>query len=163
MNCQQSLEESQLLDAVVDKANLAVKQYYRLVLIPCPADVGRIVNWEQMAAQLSAVYINLNLELSKRLLELSQLQRLRQFSRLLDEVIGGTDNQALFFNHLEILFEPSLQQDPLRCLQGLSRSRTVIAVWNGKIEDQFLIYAEPGHPEYRRYSVGDLLIVTPGA
>ena len=30
-----------------------------------------------------------------------------------------------------LLFDARLKQDPLRCLQGLSRNRTVVAAWTG--------------------------------
>ncbi|MBU0482850.1 MAG: BREX-3 system P-loop-containing protein BrxF, partial [Proteobacteria bacterium] len=52
-------------------------------------------------------------------------------------------------------------QDPLRLLQGLSRNKTVVASWNGAIIDGFLTYAEPAHPEYRRYPVHDFLVTNP--
>ncbi len=54
----------------------------------------------------------------------------------------------------------SVRQDPLRLLQSISRSRTVVAVWSGILEDGSLTYAVPGHPEHRRYAATDLLLVT---
>ena len=46
-------------------------------------------------------------------------------------------------------------------LQGLARHRTVVAAWNGSIEGDYMTYAVPGHPEYRRYPVRDFLVVRP--
>ena len=37
----------------------------------------------------------------------------------------------MLLDHLEILFDPALEQDPLRLLQGVSRDRTVVAAWPG--------------------------------
>jgi hypothetical protein len=39
----------------------------------------------------------------------------------------------------------------------------VVAAWNGTIEQGYLIYAMPDHPEYRRYPAGDLLVMSPPA
>lgn len=71
-------------------------------------------------------------------------------SRATSEGEGGAKETALL-DHLEILFERSLEQDALRLLQGLSHSRTVVVVWSGVLEGGSLIYAVPGHPEHRCY------------
>jgi hypothetical protein len=62
-------------------------------------------------------------------------------------------------DNLEILFDRELKQDPLRLLQGISRNRSVVASWNGIVDSGRLLYAEPGHPEYRCYEQVDTLIV----
>ena len=49
---------------------------------------------------------------------------------------------------------------PAAALQGLSRNRTLIVAWGGNCEDGVLTYAEPGHPEYRRYERPEALIVS---
>lgn len=50
-----------------------------------------------------------------------------------------------------MIFDPAFQQDPLRLLRQLSRTRTVVAAWSGTVEGAFLTYAEAGHAEYRRH------------
>ena len=81
--------------------------------------------------------------------------------RLLDEIIRASASEVVLLDNIEILFDTSLNQDPLRLLQGLSRNKTVVAAWSGYIESEHLVYATPGHPEYRRYPIQDLLIVEP--
>ncbi|MGB2775271.1 MAG: BREX-3 system P-loop-containing protein BrxF [Anaerolineae bacterium] len=44
-----------------------------------------------------------------------------------------------------------------------ARNKTVVAAWNGSIDHEYLAYATPDHPEYRRYSTRDFLAVTPEA
>lgn len=84
-----------------------------------------------------------------------------QLPRLLREVINDTDGEVVLFDNIEILFDVSLKQDPLRLLQGLSRNKTVVAAWNGSIDGDHMIYAVPDHPEYRRYMVRDFLVASP--
>jgi hypothetical protein len=69
---------------------------------------------------------------------------------------------VVILDNIEILFDPALQQDPLRCLQGVSRNRTIVASWNGSARDRMLSYAEPGHREYRRYTEVPAIIVHAG-
>jgi len=67
----------------------------------------------------------------------------------------------ILLDNTEIIFDVGLKQDPLRLLQGLSRNKTVVAAWNGTIVEDFLIYAAPAHPEYRRYPTRDFLVASP--
>jgi hypothetical protein len=67
----------------------------------------------------------------------------------------------LALNNIELLFEPSLQQEPLALLQELSRNKSLIVAWGGSYNEQtrVLTYAEPGHPEYRRYERPEVIVL----
>lgn len=136
--------------------------YYQLVLLVGPSGSGKTRILQELAGQEGYHYINVNLELSRRLLDLSRRQRALHTPRLLAAIIQDLGAGVYLLDNMEILFDPALQQDPLRLLQGLARDRTIVAAWNGFLEKGRLIYAEPGHPEYRRYPVDDLTIVTTG-
>ncbi|GAA6620822.1 BREX-3 system P-loop-containing protein BrxF [Scytonema sp. NUACC26] len=137
-----------------------VERYYRLIVVVVPPSRSQTVNFCQIAESINSRYVNINLELSRRLLELTQLQRATQVQKLLAEIIGNTHNGAVLLDRLEILFDESLKLKPLECLQKLARDkpgtacakgdRTIVAVWNGNIENNSLTYAESGHPEYCR-------------
>ena len=90
---------------------------------------------------------------------MTQKQGLLKEERLLKQIIESTNSQIIFLEHLEILFDNSLQLDPLWCLQKLARNYTIIAIWKGKIENNRLVYAEREHPEYKSYSLDDFLVV----
>lgn len=135
--------------------------YHRLVLTVAPAGAGKTTALQEVARRQGCPYLNVNLELSRALLELAQVQRCLQAPRLLEEITRKTGSAVVLLDNLEMLFDVSLKQDPLRLLQGLSRSRTVVAAVSGVLKDGCLVYAEPGHPEYRRYPLADLVIVSP--
>ena len=82
---------------------------------------------------------------------------------LLANIVAASGAEVTLLDNIEILFDVNLKQDPLRLLQGISRNRTVVAAWNGTIEGNHLVYAIPGHTEYRRYPLQDYLIVAPEA
>ncbi|MDN5362721.1 MAG: hypothetical protein PWP70_1768 [Moorella sp. (in: firmicutes)] len=136
--------------------------YYQLVLLVGPSGSGKTRILQELAGQQGYHYINVNLELSRHLLELSRRQRALHTPLLLAAIIQDQRAGIYLLDNMEILFDPALQQDPLRLLQGLARDRTIVAAWNGTLEKGHLIYAIPGHPEYRRYPAGDLTIVTTG-
>jgi hypothetical protein len=121
--------------------------------------MGKTKALREVAKQTEFGYTNISLELSQRLLGLTERQKSLQIFRLLNEIVEENGTQVVFLDNIELLFDTSLKQDPLRLLQGLSRNRTVVASWNGKIEHDHLIYAQPDHPEYRRYPTTDLLLI----
>lgn len=133
--------------------------YHRLILVAGPGGSGKTAALQAVAQRTGAPVVNLNLELSRRLLDLSARERALAVPRLLDEVIGRGRSPVLLDN-TEMLFEPALRLDPLALLQGASRNRTLVAAWNGSLDDRYLTCAEPGHPEYRRYERGGLAIVS---
>lgn len=138
----------------------AAELYHRLVLLVGPASSGKTRALQRLAEAFAVPVINVNMETSKHLLELTDLQRRLELPRILGDIVGEGGSIVLLDN-TELLFDMSLQHDPLRLLQKLSRNRTVVASWSGTLQDEYLIYGAPEHPEYRRYPVGDVVVVPP--
>lgn len=134
--------------------------YHHLLLVVVPTSTEKKREFKQVATQAGLAYINLGLELSQRLIELTDRQRSLRVPRLMDEILSGNDT-AIFLDNTEILFDDNLQQDPLRLLQSVSRNHTIVASWCGKVQGDYLVYAEPGHPEYRRYPIKDVNLIYP--
>ena len=149
-----------MVDQVISKIDQAAALYHRLLIIVAPAGAGKTNTLYEVRERTRFPLINLNLELSRRLLDLTERQRALKLPRLLSEIVSGADGDVILLDNLEILFEVSLKQDPLRLLQGLSRHKTVVAAWNGSLDKEHLVYAAPDHPEYRRYPVRDFLVIT---
>jgi ATPase family associated with various cellular activities (AAA) len=137
--------------------------YYRLLLVVSPSGAGKTAALQEVTQQTGIRYINVNVELSQRLLELTQRQRKLFTTRLLEDIVGKDDDQIVLLDNLEVLFDTALQLHPLRCLQELARRRTVVATWNGTLTSGHLTYATPDHAEYRRYPIDDLMVVYPEA
>ena len=152
-----------LADRVMHCAGQAGEMYYRLVLLVAPAGAGKTAVLQNVHERTSAPVVNVNLELSRRMLDLAERQRVLQLPRLLAEIAGAAPGGVVLLDNIEVLFDVALQQDPLRLLQGLSRNQTVVAAWSGSSDGKHIFYASPGHPEYRRYPVRDFLMVTPEA
>ena len=108
--------------------------------------------------KLHVPVINTSLELSARLLELTARQRTLRLPEIFLE-ITTSESKMVVLDNTELLFDRSLQQDPLRLLQGVSRNRQIVAAWDGSLEEGKLLYAEPGHAEYRQYPVNDFFVV----
>src|SRR5260221_12543651 len=124
-----------LAEQIIPKADQAEELYYRLILMVAPSGMGKTAALREVAKHTQVRYTNLNLELSQRLLGLTERQRSLQVFRLLNEIVEEKGSQVVLLDNIELLFDTSLRQDPLRLLQSISRNRTVVVSWNGSIEN----------------------------
>ncbi len=124
----------------------AKELYYRLILLVGPAGSGKTSLLQALSQKISTPVINLNLELSERLLKIAEPQRVLCLPGILEEICAQVQGDTVLLDNTELLFEPVLKHDPLRLLQRLSRKRTLVVSWNGKIKDRHLSFAEPEHP-----------------
>lgn len=135
--------------------------YYKLILLVTDPETNNSINFDLLAHQLQSSAINTNLELSQRMLSLTPRQRSLKTASLLGAIIKDVSQDTVLLNNIHILFAPLLRQDPLRLLQNLSRHKTIIAVWEGQVQSQYLTYARSDHPEYRRYPARELVVISP--
>ena len=150
-----------LSDQIIGKINQAAEIYHRLILVMAPSGGGKTEALQEVQKRTGTPLINVNLELSRRMLDLTERQRALQLPRLLGDIVASASGEAVLLDNIEILFDPHLRQDPLRLLQGLSRNKTIIAAWNGSFVNGYITYAKPDHPEYRRYPASSILIINP--
>jgi hypothetical protein len=150
-----------LADRIIEKIAQAAELYHRLVILIAPAGAGKTAALQDVHERTSAPLLNVNLELSRRMLDLTERQRALQLPRLLSEIVMAPTGEVILLDNVEVLFDVSLKQDPLRLLQGLSRNKTVVAAWSGAIDSEHMLYATPDHPEYKRYPLRDFLVVNP--
>jgi hypothetical protein len=135
------------------------QRYYHLILIVGPIGSGKTPLLKELCRRHSAPYINVNLMLSQSLLDLTTKQRPLRVHQLLQGIVAEHAADSIVLDNLELLFDPTLRQDPLVLLQELSRNRCIIAAWGGAYAGGTLTYAEPGHPEYQRYQDPDAIVI----
>ncbi len=164
-----------LVEQVLRKIDEAALLYHRLVLLVAPAGNGKTLALQTVHQVTGAPMVNVNLELSRCMLELTTRQRVLKLPRLLtaivnephsvsptsEETVATLLDDMVLLDNIEVLFDVLLQQDPLRLLLGLSRNKIIVATWNGSVAGTYLVYATPEHPEYRRYPIRDFLVVSP--
>ena len=149
-----------LSDQITRKVDQAEELYHRLIVVVAPAGAGKTTALQDVRDRTGAPLVNVNLELSRRMLELTERQRALQLPSLLREIVSNGGDETILLDNIEVIFDVRLKQDPLRLLQKLSRERTVVAAWNGTIAEDSLIYAAPDHAEHRRYPIRDFLVAS---
>ena len=148
-----------LADQVIEKIGQAAFLYHRLVLLVTPPGGGKTSTLQIVRERTQAPLINVNLELSRLMLDLTERNRVLQLPRLLSNILDSFPGDVALLDNVELLFDVSLRQDPLRLFQGLSRNRILVVAFSGSIEGNHIAYAAPDHPEYKRYAIKDFLVV----
>ena len=136
--------------------------YYKLILAVGPVGSGKTAAFSKLVEKHGWSRLNVNLRLSERLLDLTQKQRAVRIPTILHETVSAEASEVVLLDNIEMLFAEPLAQDPLRLLQSLARNQIIVAAWPGTMDRACLTYAEPGHPEARRYSDPQALIIHVG-
>lgn len=147
------------IETIKEQIGHAGKRYHQLVLIAMPYASDKTDVLVTLSKKERYHYINVSLVLSQALLDYSRQERISRVIPTLEELVSEKKAKVVLLDNIEILFEPSIKQDPLRCLEYLSRNRTIVVIWYGIYRNGALTYAEPGHPEYKFYSAVDALVV----
>ena len=147
--------------AIVAGIGQAAALYHRLLLVVGRTGTGKTQALVSVGRRTGAPVVNVGLHLARSLHERTGRERRLRVQALLEELLGsvGKGCDMVLLDNIEVLFDAGLQQDPLRLLQGVSRSRTVVAAWPGTLRGDTLRYAAPEHRECREYPAHDLLTV----
>ncbi len=94
-------------------------------------------------------YLAIGRGLSQALLDVPLQERTRAAREWLETTIKEKAPGPVFCADTDILFEPSLQLDPLAFFRQISRVAPVVVFWAGKYENGVLSYAVPEHGHYR--------------
>jgi len=74
-----------LADQVIDQIKHATELYHRLMLVVAPAGTGKTTAFKKVRERIGAPLVNVNLELSCLMLDLTESQRALRLPRLLME------------------------------------------------------------------------------
>lgn len=130
----------------------------KLVLLIGAPGSGKTALLQVLAKNRGATPLNIGSALGNRLAAIPQKQRPLQTNPILRELADQhAVGDLLLLDNIELLFDRTLQLDPLDLLKRHAHARRVVAVWPGESRDGRLIYAEMGHPEHQDYGLEGLV------
>ncbi len=132
----------------------------KLILLVASSRKGKTQLLRQLGAKLNIKPLNVGLELGRRLAATPINKRGLSAGELLRDIADKESADApLLLDNLELLFEPSLQINPLDIVRRLAHSKRVVAVWPGELRGDRLVYADMSHPEHRDYSRDGVVVL----
>ena len=132
----------------------------KLILLVGPSHGGKTQLLRQLGTKLNIEPLNVGLELGRRLAATPSSKRGFSTGELLRDIADKPGSVApLLLDNLELLFEPSLQINPLELVRRLAHAKRVVAVWPGELRNDRLVYADMSHPEHRDYSCDGVVIL----
>lgn len=145
---------------IEDLISKAESSYYKLVIVVGKSGSGKTTLLRRISEELHIPLINLGLELSRRLLSLTNNQRKLMAAEIIEEILEERGGPRLAIDNTEIIFDPNLKLSPSGLLKNISRSRLLIWSWNGEQNGDQLIYSYAGHPEYHRIPSNEFITIT---
>ena len=134
----------------------------KLILLIGSPNSGKTALLQTIAKNRGVTPLNVGAELGGALAGMPQKQRHLQTTTLLREL---ADQHAtvdlLLLDNIELLFDRSLQLDPLDLLKRHAHAKRVVAVWPGDLQGDTrtgrLTYADMGHQEHQDYSLAGVV------
>lgn len=140
---------------------LAAPPYEACLLLVHP-DPARL---RQATQQLSHVFDwpgwPVGQELGLVLLDVAPPRRPSVAGRWFREAGAARRPGPVIVGDIALLFEPTLELDPLRLLLDVSRQTKLIVAWPGRREGARLFYAAPEHRHYRPWPLSDAARIIP--
>lgn len=118
------------------------KQYQKLGVVVSSQD--KEINMDRVE------FANLNLPLSELLLKKSRRSWYLVTSDFIKGIIEQSSEEVVLFDNFELIMNPELGVNFMDLLLELSKIKVVLIAWHYDVEGTTLIYAKPGHKEYRR-------------
>lgn len=130
----------------------------KLILLVGPPRSGKTAILNLLAKSSGLMPLGVGSALAGRLAVVPQRQRHLQTTTILRELANQhATGDLLLLDNIELLFDRTLQLDPLEVLKRHAHARRVVAVWPGELRDGRLTYAELGHPEHQDYGLEGLV------
>lgn len=143
------------LDRLVDEVGALQS---KLILIIGAPRAGKTASLQALAKKRGVTVLSVGSELGNRLSVVPQRQRHLQTTTILRELANQhATGDLLLMDNIELLFDRSLQLDPIDLLKRHAHVKRVVAIWPGELRDGRLTYAAMGHPEHQDYGLAGLV------
>ncbi len=143
------------LEQLVDEVGAL---HSKLILITGKPRTVKTALLQALEKSLGITVLSVGSALGNRISVVPQRQRHLHTTTLLRDLADlHATADLLLMDNLELLFDKSLQLDPLDLLKRHAHVKRVVTVWPGDLRDGRLTYAEMGHPEHQDYSLAGVV------
>ena len=95
-------------DKIINSLTSLSQNYHRLLFLTGKAGGGKTEILKDVSMRIGLHVLNLNKELSHRMLQLTERQRPLKASKIVKEIINSQSQDVLLIDNIELLFDVSL-------------------------------------------------------
>ena len=152
------------LHKIIEAINTITNDRHKLVILLGVFGTGKTKVLKQIAERSAGVYVNLNLELSERLLKLPAKATNDGVTvhRLIDDICEqfSPNRETLLIDNIELLFSPELgKTNPVDTFKRMSRQRPVVIALPAHREGSNAIYSAPDHQDYLHIPLEEYVVI----
>lgn len=152
------------LTRLQEALRIVASDRHRLVILLGDFGTGKTALLKQLAVDLPAEYVNLNLELTERLLTLPRRDYADGVTahRLIDQLCDerSPDGRTLLIDNVEVLLSPELGKlNPVDTFKRMARQRSVVLALPGQRQGNVADYSLTGRDDYLRIPLEDYPVV----
>lgn len=153
-------KKQQLIEAI----NGSAHDRHKLILVLGGFGAGKTQLLRATATEVEGVYVNLNLQLTERLLQLPRSRYAdgvtvhQVLDKLCDELSPA--GQPLLVDNVELLFSPEVGQvNPVDTFKRISRQRPVVLALPARRDGNYAEYSTIGRRDYLRMEIGEYVVI----
>ena len=142
------------------------QEYHKLVLLVGDFFSGKTRLMRQVCDEIGGVYLNVNLELTRRLLTIDARTYATKASRILQALCDDQElDHSLFLDNVELLFSPEVGcLNPVDLFKKVSRERLVVLSLPCRLVSQAqphirAEYSEPGRPDQMSLDLSGVAVI----
>jgi hypothetical protein len=140
-------------DKLLEALRIVAADRHKLVILLGGFGSGKTKLLKELAPEVGAEYVNLNLKLTERLLTVPQSRYNDGVTvhRLIDELCDelSPDGRPLFIDNVELLFSPEVGKvNPVDTFKRISRQRQVVLALPVKRLGNNVVYSVLGREDY---------------
>lgn len=152
---------------VIEAIQIISGDRHRLVILIGEFDSGKTLLLKELSNELESKYINLNLELTERLLALPNNRYADGVTahETIDSICDqySPDGRPLFVDNIEILFSPELGKiNPVDTFKRISRQRVVVMALPARRQGDSAEYSQIGRDDYLRIPLEEYTVIEMG-
>jgi hypothetical protein len=149
---------------LVESVHTVASDRHKLVILLGDFGSGKTALLKEVASDLDAVYVNLNLRLAERLLVIprSQYDDGVAANRLIDELCDelSPNGRPLLVDNVELLFSPELGKiNPVDTFKRVSRQRPVVLALPARRQGAYAEYSAIGRDDAMLMSLEELTVL----
>ncbi len=147
-----------MLEALNQRIDDVASLNSKLIIVIGPPRSGKTLLLNALAKRRQVGMVDVGAAFGRLLLALPGPRRHAEASGLFKDLAAANATDGLvLLDNIELLFDRSLQLNPLDLLKRQAHVRRVVAAWPGEFSGGRLTYATTGHPEYQDYGIEGLV------